>query len=640
MGEAVMPTYLDEQGNELKEYLTEAGTPAPKKGKGFKAVIGGGEGIAGEEVEFESYGASPYPAIFTGTGAVLGGLAGSLVGAPNIGAGVGAGLMEGINEGIRSAIDEEEFSLAQSAGRVGMTAGLTVAGGKVGELAFKGIGKLVAPMAGKLIPQAQRILQRFGAKYVRPAQVAQSQPMDWLDQVAGSSIGGGGIIKEQETALAGQIQNAVDDFVGLFGQIADPEAQARTVLLSLNQSDKIWRATGNALYGKIDAYAKTAAVDISPLKLWAQRELNRYGPTARSTMGAGITILENILKEPRKMSFAYANQLRSVLGKASTPGVPAGRDPIRGIASKAVEHISNAMTRAQSEMSGSNVAVANAIKAANKHWKDGAEIFNNQLIRKLIVKGKPDPELITDYFFKPFAIDNVKLIRSALGGANSPAWKQTQQLFVRSVFRKSIAPATGEISGNTAKVFLANMGNNTVDEILSPIGAKALRELVDDIAIVQGKTGATGSLFIQMKQAGAITQMAGLMVGAAGSPGTAAAFIFGPIAMAKAFTHPLGQKWLTTGLRHPLGSIEATRAAGQLMHLLANDPDRDNPEFGQFLIDPNTLKTPITPTGVKPISQRPTGNAMVAAANKKKLEIGITGRPKQSALASMFTEED
>ena len=604
-------------------------------------IVGGPAGVVGGALYPRELGRAGRTAVEK-VGPIGGALAGAAAtpATPNIGASIGAMAAETVNEGLRLAFDEEERSLNERMSNIATTGALTLAGGKAGEYLFKGIGALAAPMASKVTATGRRLMQRFPG-IVRPAQATTSRVLDWLDQIAGSSVVGGGVIEQSTQAQKAAIGNAADDFVNLFGQMADPENQARAVILTLKQSDKIWRSTGNGLYAKIDKLAPTKTMDLTPIKLWAQKELRQYGPTAKAVGGSGAQMLEGILKEPTKVGFAYANQMRSMLSRASTPGVPAARDPLKAVAATAANKLTEIMDYTATKIGKSfahNNIILNAINQARAHWKGGSAVFNNQLIRSLLVKGRPDPERVIDFFVKPYAIDNVKLLRSALGGTNSPAWRKAQQLFVHGAFRKGFQPATNAIDGNLTQQYLFNMGKNTVDEMISPMGAKALRELVEDIAALQNKSGRTGSLFIQMKQAGAITDAAGVVFGLTGNLPAAAGFIFGPAAIAKVFTNPTAVKWLTVGMRNPLGSEEASRAAGWMLNFLKNNNDTSygQKDFGTWNINPATVGTPPPPPpGTTSMGNKPTGAQAVAMAERKKRDLGMI-KPTRASKAATF----
>ena len=104
--------------------------------------------------------------------------------------------------------------------------------------------------------------------------------------------------------------------------------------------------------------------------------------------------------------------------------------------------------------------------------------------------------------------------------------------------------------------------------------AKTLEEFTNALTYAEGSIYAPGSIgkgrgtvFIQLKEAGAVTQLFGGLAGASGTidPGTAGLFVFGPYALAKMFTSPKLMDLVINGVKaQPRNFNQFSRFVNQL----------------------------------------------------------------------------
>ena len=121
------------------------------------------------------------------------------------------------------------------------------------------------------------------------------------------------------------------------------------------------------------------------------------------------------------------------------------------------------------------------------------------------------------------------------------------------------------------------------DGFLTANQAKAIEDYTKNINIVEGKIKAAGEagsnpvMFMQLNQAGALSQGLGLFLGGTGTidPGAAAFFVLGPAGIAKAFSSPKITDVLIRGIGGKGFTIDSTqkltRYFGQLTSAMVDE---------------------------------------------------------------------
>ena len=116
------------------------------------------------------------------------------------------------------------------------------------------------------------------------------------------------------------------------------------------------------------------------------------------------------------------------------------------------------------------------------------------------------------------------------------------------------------LDASKARDFVQNKYASFIKDggLISPTQAKAMDEYVEALKYAEGKIfrpGTTGkgrgTIFIQLKEAGAISQLGGALALGTGAvdPGTAGVFILGPAGLARMFSNPKLMKLVTEGVK-------------------------------------------------------------------------------------------
>jgi hypothetical protein len=243
--------------------------------------------------------------------------------------------------------------------------------------------------------------------------------------------------------------------------------------------------------------------------------------------------------------------------------------------------------------------INNMRKSAAQFTNFGAKFFRDATLKKImntqkgqetiykqiVASGK---ESYYDEFFK--VLDESK---TTINGTKYDVFpnKETIKDAVRGQFFKDFLENSRDLTGQyptltrgKATKFLNNH-SFLVDKpgFLTLNQSKAIKDYTKAINIVEGKIKAAGEagsnpvMFMQLNQAGAISQGLGLFLGASGNidPGTAAFFVLGPAGLAKAFSSPRVTQLLINGLGGKGLTIDSTqkltRYFGQLSSALVSE---------------------------------------------------------------------
>jgi hypothetical protein len=499
---------------------------------------------------------------------------------------IGAGIGEGIGAGTSQAFDPRE-SVVKEVLRAATTG---VAGEGLGAVVNKAIAKILAKNK-KLIKGAEEAVETIAKQKEKiiatpssysarvqeaartgnltPALIQEGQTIDLLENVAELSLIGSGGIRYTREGAETLAQSSIDDFVKQFKVVADDVEMGNLFQKILQEDVDLFRVTSNVKYKAVDDALKNLnkvqaklwderAVDFVKMKEIAAKELDNLG---LKTESADIrNFLKGILAYKNKMSFKQANSIRSDLleltREFSTKGLGKKKQRISAIFSK---EITDAMDNAKIPPTTQAL-----YKDANKFYRDGAEVFNDKLFTKII---ESDPEVV--YKSIVAAGDRPTLIKKTFEIINKritdPTKKANLINSIRGQFledaikksQKSISQYGPELDASRLSMFL-NKKDMALGILFTKKQIADFNKFKSALAFSQGrlkkKGGLPGAIFIQMKQSGAIMQLAQLGAGGTaaltGSPIIAATIIFGPAGLAKAFTSPTIIRALTLGVKY------------------------------------------------------------------------------------------
>lgn len=233
---------------------------------------------------------------------------------------------------------------------------------------------------------------------------------------------------------------------------------------------------------------------------------------------------------------------------------------------------------------------------ANFIEKAGHLQFSNKLVRSIITKavdeGGGKPEAIADAVFKR---NNYTVIANLKNAVDPPTWQKMQSIGMQNII--SHWQKEGEITPaglREAAFGRSGLGIREFTLAFGPDTTRKMAQFVNALAQAEAKPQAPGSMLIQMKQSGAVMEVAGSVMAtlglSSGSDAMSAAgvtILLGPEVMSKLLTNKTASDWLIHGVAAPKYSKEAAQLAGQILAFAFPRPS-----------ERRTPTQPMRPTGV------------------------------------------
>lgn len=517
-------------------------------------------------------------------GGMIGGAAGAALTKSPAGALKGAGLGSAAGQQLaeitRPILTGKESSLLESATRTVQTGATGAVAEGAGQGILRSLQRVMAPFA-KTVQGAVAPIPLKG-QLLTPAQATQSRTLDILEGIAESSLGGGGRIQAFKAKQQVVIRETADEMASKFGQAATPEEVGNLLKQSVDRGREAFHAVAQKLYKNIDDLTpspvtqKTTGalipsnemitqgiVNLRGFKAFASDILTKRGELPKSLSSrTGMVILKQLANLPDDTTFANAQLMRSQLLKGARSKDLA--DIESGLSSALAKQVDAAMEQGAGQLSGDALT---AWRTANEFWKSGREQFSNQFIRTLM---RSNPEKIADAIMRP---GGVTLIARAKAATDPNTFQAIRGHFIRKVFQQSL-DEQGNLAASKLDRMLfgrSGLGREALDRAFSPAVRQELEVFTHTLEQMQFKpTGLPGRMFIQMKQAGAATEMAGFALTFSPFKFSGLAIMLGPAAVAQAFTRPAMIRWLTTGIKlgpRSEGGIRAlTQFAAAMLH--------------------------------------------------------------------------
>ena len=429
---------------------------------------------------------------------------------------------------------------------------------------------------------SQEVKDAVKVGQLTPALLQKGQTIDILENVSESSLFGGGALRYAKEGANTVAQSGLDDFLKLYKVKAGDGALGQLFQKTLTKDLQAFKSIANTKYKAVDDalntnnFANNFQVDLTNLKTFAAEELKNLGLKGQSSNLKSF--LTDILNEPNYTTFKRANILRGDFLEQSraftteTLGKKKGR--LSAIAS---QEITDAMD---------NSVVPNSVKSllkdANKHYREGAEVFNDTLFKKIIDN---DPDLVYKSIIA--AGDRPTLVKKTFEILN----KRIKDVGERNILKNKIR---GEFLDDLmsksqrsndqfgveldAEKLFKNFAKkeDTFKAIFSNTEINNFKKFQNALKFAQGRKSKTGGLpggmMIQMKQSGALIQLASAASAyGTGMTGVSAGILIAPAVIAKAFTTPKIIKALTLGIRHQDNPSLSRRYFLQTMTYMAQD---------------------------------------------------------------------
>ena len=423
-------------------------------------------------------------------------------------------------------------------------------------------------------PAGREATEVLGPGGVRPAQAVEgtglARAADIADAAAGSAMfGGGGMEVAQKTQQA-VLRGKLDDFIDDFGQRTTLREAGESVRGALKGRKEAFHAYG-------DSVAKEISEDIGNRAVTLGRTHAAMDRLLKTTPDPGATSLLKRMEEiaTEHMPFDEAHGVLKMLNRMDEP---------TGVAKQLRKALWQDMTEAVAD----NPTARQKWVELGSYWKTGGKTFNQDYVKRILEKADLTDVQVVRSFLADRDPKQVMQIKNLVG---KDTWRQVESSFAQDLIGTATSEAgealatkaAEEMAGVSGKVLRRQIEKtyspSTVAAVLGDEAAANLSKLARVLETTQAKGVSSGRLFIQMKQAGAVTALAGLTGGlVTGDPSTGlqvgltagGIWIGGPLLLSKIMTSPRASQYLLEGVAAKPGSGEMARAVTRLNVYLAS----------------------------------------------------------------------
>ena len=470
---------------------------------------------------------------------------------------------------------------------------------------------------------------------ITPGLAVESQSIDLIEGIAKSSFFGGPLIRAQGYAtntLAQGMEAFGESIIKASKEGIDPEGYMIGKLLndSVLRSKKTYEATKTGMWRDFNREAEKAlrlpdgsfdprylvniaskekslifnpqigkAEPTTSLKTFARDELGKLKDPALKGLGENVNIeqtLAKVLQLDDNLPYPVLNNAYTAIVQRLNPADPA-QARVRAEIIKRMTHLQ--------EKAKLPLAINGTRSAIVQFSKMGDEVFRDTTFKKIM-----NSEVGQEKLYKQIVVANnrsvtenfLKLIDKEVpvpGGGTMKLFENADDIKhgLRGQFFRNFLKESKDIKGQyevlkpaKATKFLENYKSFIDDSgLITKEQAKNLRDYALALRFSEGTltrpgvSGKAGTVFIQLKQAGALTQLGTVAAGGSGfiDPGTAVAFFMAPMAVSRMFASPKATKILIEGLKaQPRNFDQYSRLVSQMTSGLA----------GQGFIGPEQAK--------------------------------------------------
>ena len=466
---------------------------------------------------------------------------------------------------------------------------------------------------------------------ITPGFITDNNAVNFLSNVARSSIFLSGSVRTAEQSGKMATLNGIDAFVDsalkgfprLDGIQFDDTGYAVGKLIqdSITNNKQLYDVTKNGMWtdltNQINKVARRADGTFDP-----KYDIMIAGPNASKTLNVlqkegdafvekTVSGLDDYVRQATKENVNVQDpDINRMLGMLMSVGERTNFPEFRRIytaigamrpTGPAVSVQAELIKRMEAMMANSPLpaSINNLRKTAAQYTNFGAKFFRDATLKRILSTEKGQEtiykqivaskkESYYDQFFK--VLDESK---TTINGKKFDVFQNKEYIkdLVRGQFFKDFLENSRDLKGQypvlsrgKATAFLNNH-KFLIDKpgFLTKTQADAIQDYTKAINIVEGKIKAAGEagsnpvMFMQLNQAGALSQGLGLFLGGTGAidPGTAAFFVLGPAGVAKAFSSPKITRLLMNGLGGKGLTIDSTqkltRYFGQLSSALVSE---------------------------------------------------------------------
>lgn len=230
-----------------------------------------------------------------------------------------------------------------------------------------------------------------------------------------------------------------------------------------------------------------------------------------------------------------------------------------------------------------------AYNLAQKTYKDGAEIFNEKLIKKVIFE---DPEQVFKTLIKPERPSTIEKVFKAINKTKDPVVKKDLKDSLKGALLFDLkSESIKNFETLNGKYLLKNLnkyGDSVLNELFTPGELSQVRGLLKALKVAQQKTvgeGVPGGVFIQLTQAGALL---GLGTGVLTAPSVA--ILLTPKIISSLFTNPKFVNLLKTGFGLKPGDPKYYRWSTRFINAMLTEGLIDKDEADDALDELEIIK--------------------------------------------------
>lgn len=418
-----------------------------------------------------------------------------------------------------------------------------------------------------------------------PGLQTENRFIDILENVTEKSLfGGGSLIKARKGAQT-LTNKFVDDYISNYGNVTRNDYGELLQSTIKNNVDE-FKIAARGMYDDLTLKSKGVKVDITDIK----KEANKLIDEAKYTKGLqkdALKVPQTILNLPDQIPFNAANQIRSqFLGITRS-----SNELISGQSQRYAANLADKITKALDDMSKAPLSTEAklAYNKAQSFYKEGAEIFNDKIIRNLV---RNESDQVFKNVIKPERPNIIDKVSKVIARTKNPIErdileKNLQGSLLFDLQSESIK-RYNNLNGDFLLKNLNKYGDTVLNKVFKPQELKQVRSLLETLKVAQQKTvgeGVPGGVFIQLTQAGALF---GLGTGIATGP--AAAILIGPAVIAKLFTNPKFVSFLKKGFQLNPGSPEYYKWGTRLINAMLLENLIDQEEADEFLSQFEKLK--------------------------------------------------
>lgn len=379
-----------------------------------------------------------------------------------------------------------------------------------------------------------------------PGLQTENRFIDIAENVTEKSLFGGGRLIKARKGAETLTNKFLDDYISNYGDITRKDYGSLLQRAITNNVDE-WKIASQGAYKSLDNSLSRvpggAKVDITDIKKTAQNFLDEAQATKRLQTDA-LKIPKTILDQEDLVPFSVANSIRSnFLGVTRS-----SNEVIKGQSQRYASALANQITKTMDDISKTNLTpdAKQAYNLAQKTYKDGAEIFNEKLIKKVIFE---DPEQVFKTLIKPERPSTIEKVFKAINKTKDPAVKKDLKDSLKGALLFDLkSESIKNFETLNGKYLLKNLnkyGDSVLNELFTPGELSQVRGLLKALKVAQQKTvgeGVPGGVFIQLTQAGALL---GLGTGVLTAPSVA--ILLTPKIISSLFTNPKFVNLLKTG---------------------------------------------------------------------------------------------